>query len=413
MKILLTCWGSFGEIIPIVAMSRQLIAHGHEVHICGPEDSERGFGHNVASYTKIFPRFESPAHLQVFTEQIFKFNIGWRSVSDVINKTAEQNFNLVSDIIKQHKIDFAFSSWTTPATALACKKHGVPFQEVCLYPMALYQETDPPVMPRWPRITDVRRPIDIRQKARLDVASAYRAMLPDLRALTEAQGFDPDTFDLFKVTTPRFGRLAAFPRRLMFKEEAGVHYLKNFWSNLKPRLHESIIEFLTHGEPAILITLGSLITTRKSRLFDTVLNAVEKLDQKVVVLLGNGTKEAYYTAAGSLILGNARLSSIAPYCKLIIHHGGINSITETLGAGLPSICLPMSFDQFDNARRLQRLNLGDYIIPEKLQAEALASAINSVLMDDKIRASADKWRTDDLLSEGLDIEEALSLGLAT
>lgn len=412
MKILLTCWGSFGEIIPIVAMSRKLIERGHEVHICGPSDSKRAFGRDVGSYTSIFPRFESPEHMQVFTERIFKFNIGWRAVSEVINETAEWNFKLVSDIIEEHKIDFAFISWTTPATALACKKFGVPFQEVNLYPMALYQESDPPVMPRWRRITAANRSMDIRKKARLDVANAYRAMLPDLRNLTEAQGFDPDTFDLFKVATPQINRLAAFPRRLLFKEESGVHHLKNFWSTLKPRLHENVLEFLTQGEPAILITLGSLITTRKSRLFDTVLSAVEKLDQKTVVLLGNGSKESYYTAAGSLILGNARLSSIAPYCKLVIQHGGINSITETLGAGLPSVCLPMSFDQFDNARRLKALNLGDYIIPEKLEQAQLAATINAVLENDAIRSSSERWRTDDLLSEGLDIEEALSLGLA-
>lgn len=55
------------------------------------------------------------------------------------------------------------------------------------------------------------------------------------------------------------------------------------------------------------------------------------------------------------------LSEVLPLASAIVHHGGVGTTSAAMAAGCPQIISPMAFDQFDNARHVERLGVGRWL----------------------------------------------------
>lgn len=86
-------------------------------------------------------------------------------------------------------------------------------------------------------------------------------------------------------------------------------------------------------------------------------------------------------------------ADLLPHCRLMIHHGGIGTTSESLAAGIPQLVLPMAFDQFDNAARVERLGCGRWFPFSRLTATRLETAIKEMLADPRYRSNATPLRS--------------------
>jgi MGT family glycosyltransferase len=85
-------------------------------------------------------------------------------------------------------------------------------------------------------------------------------------------------------------------------------------------------------------------------------------------------------------------SLLLPHCDLVVSHGGFNTVTGVLAAGLPMVVIPMSADQPYNAACCAALGVGRVIGPEERSAAAIGAAARMVLEDATYRRNAERVR---------------------
>lgn len=79
-------------------------------------------------------------------------------------------------------------------------------------------------------------------------------------------------------------------------------------------------------------------------------------------------------------------TKIIPMVDLVITHGGNNTVTESLHFGKPMIVLPIFWDQYDNAQRIDETGFGVRLDTYGFADEELTGAIERLLGDSALRA---------------------------
>ena len=77
--------------------------------------------------------------------------------------------------------------------------------------------------------------------------------------------------------------------------------------------------------------------------------------------------------------------AILPQVDLVITHGGNNTMTECFHYGVPMIVLPLFWDQYDNAQRVDELGFGVRLPTYAFRDEELTGAIDRLLADRLLR----------------------------
>ncbi|WP_336208260.1 glycosyltransferase [Nonomuraea sp. LPB2021202275-12-8] len=104
-------------------------------------------------------------------------------------------------------------------------------------------------------------------------------------------------------------------------------------------------------------------------------------------------------------------TKIIPLCDLVITHGGNNTTTEALHFGKPMILLPLFWDQYDNAQRVDELGYGVRLSTYAFTDEELKGALDRLLGDGELRArlaaAGEEIRGRDGLRKAADLIEQL------
>ncbi|GAB1604393.1 2-hydroxyacylsphingosine 1-beta-galactosyltransferase [Argonauta hians] len=80
-----------------------------------------------------------------------------------------------------------------------------------------------------------------------------------------------------------------------------------------------------------------------------------------------------------------------PKTKLVISHCGNNGFFESLYHGVPHVCMPVFDEQFQISSKIENYQMGCKLNVQKLNAETLPEAVESVLKDSMYRENAQKY----------------------
>jgi UDP:flavonoid glycosyltransferase YjiC (YdhE family) len=157
-------------------------------------------------------------------------------------------------------------------------------------------------------------------------------------------------------------------------------------------LSDDIREFCMASDPPIAFTLGTGMA-HGAGFFRTVVAAYEKVGMRGLLLtkfphlipprLPPGVRHCTFAAFRKLL----------PYCAALVHHGGIGTTAAALATGTPQLILPLAWDQPDNAGRVRRLGVGDWLGPRNRTAGHLARALTKLTAPEvkaRCRALADR-----------------------
>ncbi len=137
--------------------------------------------------------------------------------------------------------------------------------------------------------------------------------------------------------------------------------------------------------PVVYVSLGSFLSARADVLA-TVVEAMRGLDVRVALATGSAPAE---------LLGPIPPEWLArpflPQVRLLAHsavavsHGGNNSVTESLTAGVPLLVLPLSTDQFAGAAAIERGRVGLCLDPNDTTPAGIREAVENLLSRNGIR----------------------------
>lgn len=102
-------------------------------------------------------------------------------------------------------------------------------------------------------------------------------------------------------------------------------------------------------------------------------------------------------------------TKVIPEVDLVISHGGNNTVTETLHFGKPLIILPLFWDQYENAQRIDELGFGVRLNTYGFTDAELTGAVDRLLADtvlrERLAAIGESVRARDGLRVGADVIE--------
>ena len=162
------------------------------------------------------------------------------------------------------------------------------------------------------------------------------------------------------------------------------------WHRLESSVRETDTEFTVPAELAardgalIYFSLGSL-GSADVELMRRVIDALAKTPHRYIV--SKGPLHAEIELADNMWGAEfVPQTKIIPLADLVITHGGNNTTTEALHFGKPMIVLPLFWDQYDNAQRVDELGLGARLDPYRFTDEQLHTAIERLLGDHDLRS---------------------------
>ncbi len=169
--------------------------------------------------------------------------------------------------------------------------------------------------------------------------------------------------------------------------------------------------FLSDGPPPVLFSLGTATVYDPGDFYRHAAGASRAVGCRAVLLIGRGGAVPTGLSKTAIAVPYAPFSWLMPRCAASVHHGGIGSTAQGLRAGKPTVIVPHSHDQFDNAARCERLGVSVTLPVRKLNTETLTAALLQTLEDRAMRAAAASLAPS-TASDGAEIAAEEILGVA-
>ena len=191
------------------------------------------------------------------------------------------------------------------------------------------------------------------------------------------------------------------------------------WHRMESSVRETDGEYLIpeavknrpEGSALIYLSLGSLGSADVD-LMKRLVEVLGKTPHRYIV--SKGPQHELYDLAENMV-GEEFLpqTKIIPQVDLVITHGGNNTTTEALHFGKPMILLPLFWDQYDNAQRMDELGFGVRLATYAFTDAEMSNALSKLLGDSSLKSRltdiSKQIQSQDGLNVGAEVIESVGL----
>lgn len=385
LRVMLPTLGSSGDVHPFIALGLELKRRGHHVTVL----TNPLFRSLVESQGLAFLPVgsEAEARAAIRNPKIWDGPQGFRIIARTIAPAMEQVYRL----IERHADSSTVVGYSTLAFGgrLAQEKLAVPAASIHLQPSVLRSVHEQGMLgnmrlsaaqPRWlkravfglvdwllldrslaPTLNELRRS--------LGLAPVRSIMGKWMHSPQLVLGFFPDWFAAPQPDWPANFHAVGFP----------------LWDRAPPVDFESAEAFLADGPPPLVFTPGSAGSTMQRFFVESVVATLAVGERAMLVT--NFPEQLPRNLPPTIkAFEYLPFSRILPRAAVLVYHGGIGTLSQALHSGVPQLCVPHAYDQFDNGWRIARLGVGVSVPIERYTAARVAPTIRQLIDNEGVRS---------------------------
>ncbi|MGD1896640.1 MAG: glycosyltransferase [Phormidesmis sp.] len=376
-RIIVTTWGSLGDLHPMIALSLGLRDRGHDIVLATIETYRNKIKALGLQFHAIRPNLPEDPQL---IKQMMDPQTGPKAVlKDIVLNSVRETYDDLMAIAKG--ADFLIAHEIVYAAPLVAEMLKLRWASCALAPAAFFSAYEPIVTSTHPALSKLHRlgPRVNRLAVNLAKLTTHSWGQP-IYQLRKDLGLPP-------IQNPIVGSDKYSPHLVLALFSPLLGTPKPDWplnvvttgftlydGNPERTLPPALESFLASGEPPLIFTLGSAAVNTPGNFYAESIQAAITLNKRAVLLLGNNPPPNNLPAS-IFTCDYAPYSKIFPRACAIIHQGGVGTTAQALRAGRPTLVVPYSLDQPDNAARVQQLGTSRTLSRKQYSAARLMAEL--------------------------------------
>jgi rhamnosyltransferase subunit B len=395
-RVVLTTFGSSGDINPFVALGLGLRARGHEV-VFAIEDGFRGLVEQAG-----FP----VAHLAgdamaVMNEQsldLLRDSNPFRSVRSLVqNYIVPTTRPRIEDLRAACAgADLLVASPFQIAASFVRDLTGIPLVTVTFSPVTIPSAHVNPA-PQQLGLPTALEPLVNRVTWGVGLALMSAFFDPPINRIRAEYGLPPlrrwmyTGKDHWSPRTALAVSRAFFTPPPDFPETVTVTGFLYWDTPADWREPPELAAFFADDKPVVAVSSGSMSADLGpifADFYQTSVTALQQVGARALILGAAPGSLPDPPPEHALALPWAPFSAIYPRCAAIIHHGGIGTTAQGLRAGTPALIVPWGVDQFYAGAQVEAIGAGRWLQRQRYSVERATPLLADLLHQERYRRRA-------------------------
>ena len=406
------------------AIAGELLGAGHRVTFIQQADVGSALLDPQLGFAQVGAGSHPPGSLKAVIDRAARPGGPWgirRVIADMAAAT-EMFCRDAPPLLRSMGVDALIVDQMEPAGGLLAEHLGLPFISVaCALPVNREALVPLPVMPWRYRATPWGEQLNLHSSNVYDRAMQAHAEVIERYAssfgLPPRQRLDQCLSPLLQLsqTTARFD----FPRTALPSHCYGVGALRPALAD-EPALNVPV----ANGRPFVFASLGTLQGDRFG-LFQCIAEACRELDVQLLIAhcgrLDTRQERRLLQAGADWVTDFAPQRAVLARADALITHAGLNTVLDALEAGVPSLALPIAFDQPGVAARVVHAGVGLKLDPRLASRRRIVQVLRRLLREpgfaqcarslgEDVRSAGGAPRAARLIERSLGIESPIVQG---